>query len=135
MARDRERCRDRGCCTGLGVSPRSSVAIPEEEKKKTTARQPSERQDPCNSVSARRVDKWLAIEKDAEIEVATLDWGFLPLPVWQLQTKRRPRHQLPEGSRDQWFITGSHHRASGLGITSTPGRASRPLQQCEGIVV
>ena len=84
MARDRERCRDRGCYTGLGVSPRSSVAIPEEEKKKTTARRPSERQDPCNSVNVSYVNEWLAIEKDAEIEVATLDWGFPLLPVWQL---------------------------------------------------
>src|SRR5271155_1649754 len=39
---------------------------------------------------------------------------------------RRHRHQFPQGSCDQWkrgfdrFITGSHHRASGLGITSTP---------------
>src|SRR5271154_1995014 len=94
MARDRERCRDRSCYTGLGISPPPSMAIPEEEKKKTTARRPSERQDPCNSVSARRVDKWLAIEKDAEIEVATLDWGFLPLPVWQFQRKRRKRRRL-----------------------------------------
>ena len=26
------------------------------------------------------VNEWLAIEKDAEIEVTTLDWGFPPPP-------------------------------------------------------
>jgi len=35
------------------------------------------------------VNEWLAIEKDAEIEVATLDWGFPLDPVWQSQRKRR----------------------------------------------
>ena len=45
------------------------MAIPEEEKKKTTARRPSERQDPCNSVNVSYVNEWLAIEKDAEITI------------------------------------------------------------------
>jgi hypothetical protein len=42
---------------------------------------PEERQEPCNSVNALCMNKWLAIEKDAEIEVATSGWGFHPDPV------------------------------------------------------
>src|SRR5271170_790981 len=61
-----------------------------------------ERQDPCNSVNA-----WLAIEKDAEIEVATLDRGFSPI---QCGNSRR-REEKDDGS--------------------TAVGASRPLQQCE----
>jgi hypothetical protein len=32
---------------------------------------PEERQDPCNSINVLYVNKWLAIEKDAEIAVVT----------------------------------------------------------------
>ena len=63
---------------------------------------------------------------------------FLPkdLPI-SLGSLKDPPPAPPQGSCDQWrrgfgrVITGSHHRVRGLGITSIPRRASRPLQECE----
>jgi hypothetical protein len=46
-------------------------------------------------MNASYVNEWLAIEKYAEIEVATLDWGFLsPPPGMAIVEEEKKRRRL-----------------------------------------